>query len=420
MTSPDLLSQEGVRQDGLTQPDRGELRRGWRNLWAATIGIGLGIASYTPVSSLFFHALELEFGWSKAATAGAFIALPVTAVALPLAGWLIDRYGVRTVSGLSALFAAVSYVCLARLGAHLSQFYLGILGLSVLGCATGPVAYTRLVAAQFHAQRGLALAIAQFGVAFVAAVMPQCIGWMIAVHGWRSAYYFFAAATVFGAVCAQALMQPIADGRPDETALEGQAPKAAITSAPFWILGAAIFAITTGSFGLLAQFRSVLADRGNDLQTTTAMLSVLAIAAMVSRLVVGRMLDLPKPGRSAAAIIAVAAIGGATFLLAPSGLIATTLAVILIGCSVGAELDILSYFCARFFGIRHYGALYGMLSAFFYVGVAVGAVSYSVVRTKTGSYRLAVLETTVLLFVAAILLWTLEWPKPAARTPGPH
>jgi MFS family permease len=415
MTSSDLFSREGARQDGLTQPDRGELRRGWRNLCAATIGIGFGIASYTPVSSLFFHALELEFGWSKAATAGAFIALPVTAVALPLAGWLIDRYGVRTVSGLSALFVAVSYVCLARLGAHLSQFYLAILGLNVLGCATGPVAYTRLVAAQFHTQRGLALAIAQLGIAFIAAVMPQCIGWMIAAHGWRSAYYFFAAATVLGVVCAQTLMQPIANCRP-ETALEGRTPKAAIASAPFWILGAAIFATSTGSFGLVAQFRSVLADRGNDLQTTTAMLSVLAVAAMLSRLVVGRMLDLPKPGRSAAAIIAVAAIGGATLLLAPSGLIATTLAVILIGCSIGAELDVMSYFCARFFGIRHYGALYGMLSAFFYVGVATGAMSYSVIRTKTGSYNLAVMETTVLLFVAAILLWTLQWSEPAPRS----
>ena len=48
-----------------------ELRHGWRNLSAATIGIAFGISNYTPTSSLFFRALETEFGWSKTVTASA-------------------------------------------------------------------------------------------------------------------------------------------------------------------------------------------------------------------------------------------------------------------------------------------------------------------------------------------------------------
>ena len=57
-----------------------ELRGGWRNLLAATIGLGFGIPCYTPVSSLFFRAVGRQFGWSKAVAAGALIALPIAAL----------------------------------------------------------------------------------------------------------------------------------------------------------------------------------------------------------------------------------------------------------------------------------------------------------------------------------------------------
>ncbi len=59
-----------------------EFRAGWRNLTAATVGMGFGVSSYTAVSSLFFQPLRAEFGWTSSATAGALIALPLTAAAL--------------------------------------------------------------------------------------------------------------------------------------------------------------------------------------------------------------------------------------------------------------------------------------------------------------------------------------------------
>ena len=65
---------------------RAEFRAGWRNLAAATVGLGFGVPSYTAVSGLFFQAIRTEFGWSSAATAGALVALPITAAVLP---WLV-------------------------------------------------------------------------------------------------------------------------------------------------------------------------------------------------------------------------------------------------------------------------------------------------------------------------------------------
>lgn len=387
----------------MTLDKSGELRHGWRNLAAATIGLGLGIASYTPVSSLFFTELEREFGWSKVAATGALIALPIAALVLPLAGWLIDRFGVRLVSGASAALAAASYLWLSRMSGAAPEFYAALIALNVLGCATGPVAYTRLVAAQFSVSRGLALAIAQFGIAFIAVLMPQLVGGMIAEYGWRGGYLFFAGATAVGAVGAQALMQPVPRVSAKNDKSGGTSARTALNSAGFWILGFAILLISAAAFGLVAQFQPLLADRGLGARAATILLSLLAVAVMLSRLIVGRLLDLAAPARWAAAVMAIAACGAALLWLGPTGLVVTTLAVALLGFSIGAELDLMSFFCARLFGIRHYAAIYGLLSMFFYAGIAIGGVGYGVSRSLTGSYAGGLFSSTLALVAAAIL-----------------
>jgi len=53
------------------------------DLLGATIGLACGVGMYAPITSMFFRALETEFHWSKAAIAGALVALPLTGVVLP-------------------------------------------------------------------------------------------------------------------------------------------------------------------------------------------------------------------------------------------------------------------------------------------------------------------------------------------------
>lgn len=400
-----------VRGGAATFDGSGELRRGWRNLAAASVGIGLGIAAYTPVSSLFLNALQGEFGWSKVAASGALIALPIAALVLPLAGWLIDRFGVRLVSGVSAAGAVASYIGLSRMGGPVNQFYIGLIALNLLGCATGPVAYTRLIAAQFRESRGLALAIAQFGIAFIAVMMPQFIGGTIAAYGWRGGYLFFAGASAAGALLAQLLMQPVTAADAAEAG-QGMRVRGALGGAGFWVLGLGVFAASAAAFGLVTQFQPVLADRGISLGTATALLSLLALSVMVSRLIVGRLLDLAHPERWAAAVMAAAACGAALLLAGPAGLVVTGAAVALLGFSIGAELDLMSFFCARLFGIRHYAAIYGLLSMFFYAGIAAGSVGYGASRGATGSFDTGITGSMLLLLASAGLFLLLGRQRP--------
>jgi hypothetical protein len=384
-----------------------EFQGGWRNLLAATIGLGFGIPCYTPVSSLFLRALGLQFGWSKAVAAGALIALPIAALTFPFAGRLIDRCGVRAMSGFSVVAATLSYIWLSRLSGNVGEYYWAIITLNVLGCATGPLCYTVLVAAQFQEARGAALACAQFGIAFVAVLFPPLIGFMMSSHGWRDSYLLLAATTLGGGLLAQLLMRPVRPSNAQARAGDGITARAAASSSPFWQLGVAILAITAASIGLVSAFQSVMVERGIDERTATWFLSLLAFSVMVSRLVVGSLLDLSRPARASAIIMGLAAIGSA-LLLTPSATPIAGLATVLVGFSIGAELDLMAFFCARLFGLRHYAAIYGLLAMFFYIGMAAGGFGYGLIRDRAGNYAPALLMSTVLLAVGAALFLKLE------------
>lgn len=387
--------------------ERSEFRAGWRNLAAATIGIGLGVPCYTPISSLFFHSLVQEFGWSRTVAAGALIAMPLTAIALPFAGVLVDRIGVRIATFASVMALVASCFWLASLGQWFINYYAALISLNVLGCVAGPIGYTRLVAAQFRKSRGTALAVSQFGVACAGMFLPPVVGFLIATKGWRVAYIALAAAILMAGLVAQLLMQP-AKATSSAGAGTGVSGYEALRDRHFWQLGIAILAISIGALGLVTQFQSVLIDRGIEIGTATLLISVLSLSVAISRLVVGRLLDLSRPAWCAAGVLAVAALGALLMFAGWPGIVATVVAVSLFGVSIGAELDLMAFFCARIFGMRHYSQIYGMLAMFFYSGTALGGIAYGALRDRTGSYDTPLLISVAMLLLAALMFLILD------------
>jgi predicted MFS family arabinose efflux permease len=380
---------------------REELRNGWRNLSAATIGIAGGIAGYIPLGSLFLRALEHDFGWSKTASAASLMSLPVTAAVLPFAGRLVDKIGVRRVVGVSVLFAVAAYYWLSRLSGNKTEFYSAFLLLNVLGCATGPLAYSRLIVGDFERARGTALAIALAGIACVTIGLPPLVNKIIVVYTWRGGYLFFAALTLLAGTIALPLMQP----RPNPSAAHASSGALgfAVRTRQFWQLGGAILFISAGTIGLVSQLQSVLIEAGLSPSAAAWLLSILGLSVGVSRLVIGRLLDLKSPTRAAAIVMAIAAAGALVILSGSNRREVLALGVSLIGVSAGAELDVMAYFCSRLFAIRHYGVIYGCLFSFHYVGMATGALSYGAIHDSTGHYALALVLTCVLLLLAGVM-----------------
>jgi MFS family permease len=62
-------------------------------------------------------------------------------------------------------------------------------------------------------------------------------------------------------------------------------------------------------------------------------------------------------------------------------------ATVLVGLSIGAEIDLLAYLASRYFGLQRFGLNYGILFAAFLAGTALGPVAYGAVFDAFGTYR---------------------------------
>lgn len=342
-----------------------EFRAHGRQLLGAAVGIGCGIGFYTPVSSLFLYALETQFHWTKSQSALSFIALPATAFVLPAVGWLVDRTGVRRVAFLSSLLYAISLFSLSFLTGRLSQFYLTVLAVVALGSGTGPVAYTRVVAAYFHKSRGFALAVSLLGTALVGAALPPLVSHIISSAGWRAGYRALAImALVGGGLAAYLVGGGVLHRSGDEPVqTRGATLPEALRTTTFWLLGAALLFITSASLGFTSQLQSIGIERALSPTLSAWLISTLSVSIVASRLVVGRALDVMDPRLASAGTLTLASIGALLVAAAPVGGVGWVFSgVVLLGCSIGAELDVMSFFCARYFGMRAFSTVYGALS----------------------------------------------------------
>ena len=394
-----------------------EFRQGWDDLCGATIGLACGVGLYTPISSMFFRALEIEFHWSKTAAVVALIALPITALFLPVVGRLVDRFGVRPVAGTSAVLMAMTFFALSRIGSSLAAFYVAFIAFNVLGAATGPISYTRPVAQRFTSSRGTAIAIALSGIAISGIALPPLLGPLLAHAGWRAGYRLIAGIMLAGGVFAVLLIR--SSGRnQSRQEQDGFTRAQALATGAFWGLGFAIFCVSAASVGFVSQLQSAAFEFGATLQQSTVLLSVTSLAVLPSRLLAGWALDRLRPERVAAAFLLVSSGGFVLWLDSHGPLLAAIAGSILLGVSLGSEHAFMSFFCARRFGLRAYSAIFGALAVFMYLGMAAGGLLFAIVHDRTSSYAGAICASIGLMVLAALLFLRLPQPLVPVTQPG--
>jgi MFS family permease len=129
----------------------------------------------------------------------------------------------------------------------------------------------------------------------------------------------------------------------------------------------------------------MLNDRGMDTVTAALAASTVGITIIVSRIVIGFLLDKYFAPRVGMVCFMLSAIGTAFLAfgaVGPSAFVAA----IFFGLSVGAELDLLAYLITRYFSLSSFGMVYGILFAAFLGGVSLGPVVFGRLFDYYGSY----------------------------------
>lgn len=405
--------------------------QGWRVLGAATVGLACGIATVVPASfGVFLGPLRAEFGWTQSETFTALLFITFTSalIAAPVGG-LVDRYGARRVVLAGFCFQILLLASFAWLGPSLWAYYLRYFLLAVLAIGTTHVAFARVITLWFDRRRGLALGIALSGVGIGGFLWPLYAQAMIGQHGWREAWLLLALAVAVLALPTIALLlrdSPASvgqtpDGDPLRTAADGTTPAEA-TGIPlagvlrmprYWLMVATFFLIGFAVQSVMLHLVPLLTARGLPPMLAALAQSLLFVAVTTGRLVTGWLMDRFFAPRVALAFL-LAPIVGITLLALGAGGATALVAALLVGLAVGAEVDVLAYLTGRYFGARHFSAVYGTFYGVYTLSGGLGPLFTARLVDTGEGYPVALAVHAALLAVAALLL--LRFP-PLPTTP---
>lgn len=404
----------------VAHPDPSEFRLGAKPLIAATLGVACG-ASPIPfnVLPLVMGPVHAEFGWDFAAiAAGVTVFGLIASLLAPFFGGLADRYGVRPVALWSLVAFAASFAAFRFVPASLPGWYALWAVVGVVGIGSTPVTWSRAVSMWFSHHRGLALGTMLIGTSVAAMVVPQVVTRAIAAWGWR---YAFPVGALFPLLIALPVgLLWFREPRPEERprgvvdaagALVGLTMRQALRSRRFWLLWTSTLIVATAYGGAHIHIAQIVALHGFSAAIAASVLGVVALGILAGRLIVGLLFDrFWAPGVAFPAMLLPAV---ACVLLMGTG---TSLPLImvggfLLGFAAGTESDCIAFLAARYFGMAHYGKIYGALYMPFGIGSAISPILYGIVRDRTGSYD-AMLTAAVFLFAAggALLLALGRYP----------
>lgn len=387
-------------------PD-GRIFYGWWVVAASIVGLSTGPAQFAFGSlGLFIIPLGDEFGWDRAQISLALFAFTVAlAICLPIAGWLVDRLGSRRVLLPSILIVAVLLALLPLILSQIWHLFLIFALIGSLGAGANSLPYMLTISAWFDRKRGLAIGIAMAGSGLGYAYVPPLVQYINESLGWRAGFWVLAAITVcialplvywwFRETPEELGLQ--ADGD-DHTDIDIDTPPTAgpktnmgiprsdaLRTKAFWLLFLVFCTLSFSLYGLLPHIVPMLSDRGLQPSTAALAASSIGVTIMVARVVVGYLIDRFFAPHVAMMFFLSSAVGLgilATGTAGPSVFLAT----VLVGLSIGAEIDLMAYLTTRYFGLRHFGEIYGLLFASLLIGTSFGPVTYGYVYESQGSY----------------------------------
>lgn len=398
-------------------PARGLARRtpfffGWVVLSAVCSSQFVRNAAASLTIAVFVYPLYEEFGWSRSMIAGAAtLGGLVASFASPGVGWLIDKYGARSVLAVSVILLGIATIALAR-----ATFTLTIFGFTVpiafwAAYGTGRVLFSSplqlgasvTVARWFIRLRGRASGILTMSHSAGMISFPLIAGLLIAANGdWRMAW------VVLGIIVWVAALAPVVlfvVDKPEDVGLlpdgdsasDGGADGARAAAEPEWTAREAmrtpalwILAGGTGALFLMQAGTNIHAAaylRDQGLGQTVATLGITLNAAFlgIGGLAWGWMAERVPARFVMAAVAANMALGAALFTTVNTAGEALAYSA-LFGFGLGGMLSVPPVAYADYFGRRSLGVIRGVTEPFSTFGQAVGAVLMGAVFDIWGGY----------------------------------
>jgi predicted MFS family arabinose efflux permease len=404
----------------------GEFRSGWRIVLAASIGNGLGAGTLGFFTlGVFGPAIGREFHWGSGRISGGLLVNTlVVMLAVPIAGILADRFGVRRVVLTSTLLVVPAFASFAFLDDSIVHYYLCWSLIGLLGAGTFAPTWSRAINSRFQIHKGLALGITLCGTGVSAALLKPFAFMMLAHWGWRIGYVALGCLSLVSFVTAWAL---VVDVRRDPSVQEravattdsqGSSLAIAIRQWRFWVVALAVGAAALAVGGPIPSIESILRELNFRREQIISLASLVGLSIIAGRLASSYLIDRFWAPLVALVMNVAAAAALVSLCLGRSSFAATAACLVFIGAVTGSEYDLAPFLVARYLGSRHYAAVYGALYGIFSICTGLGAVLFGAAHDRLGLYRNVLpIFGAVLLGSGLLLLLLGPYVFPLTRTP---
>ncbi len=405
-----------------------EWRQHWGVVLAGFVGMAMAIVHIYSIG-LFIGPLEEEFGWSRSEIMfGYTLYALVSALMTPLFGFLIDRFGPRRLGIVGVLTYCACLAALSLATSALWSWWILWVLLSFGAVMVKPTLWTAAVSSLFTRGRGVALAVVLCGTGIGSSFVPRLSEYFIAELGWRGAYPALAGLCLLIALpviycfltsASDNARRASRQSRQSATApapLEGLQFREAILSAAFLKLALAGFIITIAINSFVMNLVPIMAANGIERATAASLAGLIGITAIIARLVTGHLLDRWRGNLIGGVILLFPIISCLCFIFAPGSLVAVAIGVVLLGLTLGAELDLIAYLATRYFGLRNFGAIFGCVVSILNVAAGIGPLAVSYIYDQSGSYQLALWLYIPLCVIASLAILSLgNYPDLAGK-----
>lgn len=325
---------------------------------------------------------------------------------VPLAGMLADKFGVRRVALSSLALYALIFAGFSLGTGALWLYFLTWILIAIVGTGSLPPVWTRSVNQAFERQKGFALGIAAMGTGLFGALLKPLTALLIDALGWRGAYVALALLPLLVALPIAFFYfkespRPHAISAAPTTAPTGISLREALGDYRFWILA---FAFPVASFAIIAPIpnaENILRTLGVGEDRIVLLVGGIGAASIAGRVLGGILIDhIWAPAVAFGILVGAAA---ACFILSMPAISVplALIAILLIGFGVGAELDLVGFLVARYFGVAHYASLYGVFYGLCFLAGGVGPWVFGSAFDREGTYATVLAVSGVLLIVTA-------------------
>lgn len=389
------------------------------------IMVAMSSGLFGRASSLYFLPLSRDFQLSRTTTSLIFgVSALQGGLQGPVTGYLIDRWGPRTMMIVGALLGGIGFLLLP-LGNSFLYFLLIFVGITSVGMNLGfHYSSSALVNNWFFRHRGLAFGILSVGIAVGGAILLPIVSVILQEMGWRITAVLsgIVLLTVGIPISMLVLNNPeeigqLPDGVPisddsqtrTEPAVSDYSVKKAMSGLVYWVLAVAICFRISAHVGVMVHIVPIIVWKGMSESMGGIIIAAMSFSAIGTRVGMGWCGDRWGKNRLCALAMITGAVSLMILIFAPGKLLVMVFFAISFSFTDGAA-GLTWAMIGDYFGRRSFATLRGVINAVVGVGALITSVIAGWIFDATQSYHLVLMGFSGLYLVTAVLFLVLKEP----------